>query len=322
MVISRASKFIPAADEVWRLQTGTDPESQIFQAMADGGHYQAAGGTRQGIYVVSPSGRLLASANALDPMATLALMEKGLAAWNKLPQAERQLDSRARDKVNPRWEDFFPERGLTLRVTLRDLPRNGDPTAKRKPPANRDHAWFTRAEVREFLPKRLEVGQRSELPRELFERLACLHLVDAVYGQTLPFAPDEIRAGSLECEVVERRDQTVQVAFEGSVKMVADGPWLLGENDWTPDREYPRSATLDLIGNAIYNTDSLAFTHFELIATGLRRGGTQFNGRAGAEDEGAIGFVFQPTLDSPSARVPPAFIDLYQQFGADWVRGI
>ena len=47
---------------MWRLQRGVDAECRFFQSFADQGHYQARGGTRQGIYVCSPGGKLLASA--------------------------------------------------------------------------------------------------------------------------------------------------------------------------------------------------------------------------------------------------------------------
>jgi len=55
-VSSLAKRFVPVTDEVWRLQRGTDPECRFFQSFADRGHYRGGGGTRQGIYVVTPGG--------------------------------------------------------------------------------------------------------------------------------------------------------------------------------------------------------------------------------------------------------------------------
>jgi len=321
-VIAKASEFLPAADEVWRLQRGSDLECQIFQEMANSGHYQGKGGTRQGIYVLSPSGRLLASANVLNPLEAKLLMERGLKAWKALPPSHRELDPRAASKGITRWEDSYPHDGLALRITLRELPKSGDPMDERKPPANRDHAWFSRTEARAWLPARLEVGAHTDLPRPLFERLACLHLVDAVRGQGLPYAPEEIEAGSLRSEVTARDGDLVHVAFRGEVSMRARGPWLLGENDWTPNAEYPRSIQVELLGSATFDTAAESFTDFELVATGARRGRSQFNGRSGPDDTGLIGFVFEPARSGPSSKVPPAFIDLYRQFGAEWVRAL
>ena len=53
--------------------------------MANEGHYQRVGGTRQGIYVCSPSGLLLNSINSLNPDDVLKMIESGLEKWNSLP---------------------------------------------------------------------------------------------------------------------------------------------------------------------------------------------------------------------------------------------
>ena len=66
-MIELAQRFVPAADETWRLQRGDDDECRFFQSFADQAHYRGAGGSRQGIYVVTPAGELLASGNILDP---------------------------------------------------------------------------------------------------------------------------------------------------------------------------------------------------------------------------------------------------------------
>jgi hypothetical protein len=69
-VLTLAAKFVPAADEVYRMQnlkTSTDPECRLFQKFAEQGHYRRPGTTRQGTYCVSPSGVLLGSINSNDP---------------------------------------------------------------------------------------------------------------------------------------------------------------------------------------------------------------------------------------------------------------
>ena len=64
------ASFVAVADEVGRLQRGTDAESKLFQGFCEQGHY---GGrtqptnTRQGIYAIAPSGRFLASINSTNP---------------------------------------------------------------------------------------------------------------------------------------------------------------------------------------------------------------------------------------------------------------
>ena len=65
-MIEISKNFIPATDEVWRLQGVVDKDASIFQEMANKGHYSRVGGSRQGIYVCTPKGDLLSSINSLD----------------------------------------------------------------------------------------------------------------------------------------------------------------------------------------------------------------------------------------------------------------
>ena len=69
---------MPATDEVWRLQGASEEDATLFQKIANKGHYRKAGGTRQGIYVCSPSGQLLSSVNSLNPDVVLKTIENGL----------------------------------------------------------------------------------------------------------------------------------------------------------------------------------------------------------------------------------------------------
>ena len=64
-------------------------------------------------------------------------------------------------------------------------------------------------------------------------------------------------------------------------------------------------------GYASYDLGRGAFTAFEMIAVGHRRGYTQNNARSRGPQEGTIGFVFTLAEDAPAERVPPAFIDIY-----------
>src|SRR5579885_360698 len=123
-----AAKFVPAADEVYRMQnltTGTDPECRLFQKFAELGHYRRPGATRQGTYCVSPSGVLLGSINSNDPKRILGLMEQSLAKWSTLKREERLLPTDPRKQLADinRHERHYTEDGLVLNVTSRDMPR-------------------------------------------------------------------------------------------------------------------------------------------------------------------------------------------------------
>lgn len=312
-----AQEFVPAADETWRLQRGTDPECRHFQAMANQGHYgSSGGGTRQGIYATAPSGKLLGSVNSLDPDRVLTMLQTSLEAWKELPEAERWLGPD--DNLSPehRWESSYPVGGLVLTSTVRDLSADGTLTGARATRWNRDHVWFNTDEARGWLPGRLELGARGEVSRAVMDRLTGYHVVDNVRGQTIPYAPSETVDSRLGTEVVDRQGDQVILRITGTTHAETDGTWLLGDNDWTPTQKFPRSLTTEVYGRATWDLELERFTSFELVALGERHGRTRFNGRGNDMGPSPIGHSFRLTEPGPAERVPPAFINIYD---ADWV---
>lgn len=138
-----AARFVPAADEVGRLQRGDDAECRLFQKIAEQGHYagrEQPTSTRQGTYAAAPSGVLLASINNNDPRRMEGMLREALEKWESLSPADR-LQNAAGDTGGPgvdddgqpvsedpqrtRWMDrLYPGDGLVLCVYSRDLPRS------------------------------------------------------------------------------------------------------------------------------------------------------------------------------------------------------
>lgn len=313
---------MPTADEVWRLQRGSDADCKFFQAFADKGHYRHAGGTRQGIYVCTPSGKLLASANTLDANRVLELLRGALEKWDALPLQERHLPKGTDLTPRHRWEDSFPSKGLVLVSTNRDLPRDGKPGSQRRRRWNRDHVWFTSEEARRWLPPNPHpnpdphAGATHRLPDRLARRLARFHLVDNVRGQTQPFASEEVREARVVVEVADVKGKTLRLRISGSTRVVADGPWRLGDIHWKPQQHHAHGVSTRLLGRATYDLERGAFTEFELVAVGRRWGATQNNGRGKDAGPALIGFVFSIAPRSDAHRVAPTFLDMY---GVDWV---
>ena len=310
-VIEVAKEFVTAADEVWRLQTGEDAECRAFQAMADGAHYRGKGGTRQGIYLVAPSGRLLASINSNNPKAVLEMIERGRAAWEELPDDQRWLADADDIRPERRWEEDFPADGLVLEQFNRDLGESGGRW-------NRDHAWFSKAEARDFLPESLEAGAEFSVPSALVRRLARFHLVDDVRGQTVPFAPSEVILAELNGRVTAVDGARVHVTWRGESHSDAKGPWLMGENIFKPKsgQETPHGLAARLEGEAVFDLKSERFLSFDLVALADRWGHTRFNGRWRNPEDGQVGFVFRIAPDQDERRIPPAFVDVYD---APWL---
>jgi hypothetical protein len=303
-VLKLAARFVPAADEVYRMQnleTGTDPECRLFQKFAERGHYRRPGATRQGTYCVSPSGVLLGSANSNDPKRIADLLERSLARWGTLKREERLLPTDPRKQLADikRPERHYPEGGLVLNVTSRDLPREKatpGPTRAgwRELAWNQDFAWFTTAEARQFVPAEAKVGKKQDLPVALLHRIACAHLIDNVRGQTSPFEEGQVKKARLSTEVTAVDGDVVSLRLEGQTQTAMEGG---------------RAHGLDvrLLGKATFDRARGRFRTFELVAVGSRWGGTRYNGRRGDADPAPIGILFTLAADSPCERVAPAF---------------
>jgi hypothetical protein len=301
---------------VWRLQRGTDPECRFFQHFADAAHYRGKGSTRQGIYVITPGGKLLASCNSLKSEHVQDLMNKTLATWESLSPAQRlEGDAPDMNKI-VRWEDSCPDDGLVLTSVNRDLPDDGQPSSPARSPWNRDHAWFSRQEARMFLPHKIEVGARVNLPDVLAQRFGQFHLVDNVKGQTLPYAPAEIRMATFVSEITAIDGDRVSITLVGQTDAESDGTWKLGPNDWTHERPYPRGIATSVLGKAIYDLAKERFEEFDMVAIGQRWGHTQNNARRKQREKSGVGFVFTLTKPGASANIAPAFIDIYN---AEWI---
>lgn len=289
-------EYVPAADEVGRLQRGDDRECRFFKGFMNKGHYAGRTqptSTRQGMYAVTPAGDLLASINTRRSEDMVRMLEKALAAWNKL-ESEARLGAEYEAEPDARFERFYPTDGLVLRCTARDLEpaehlEEGD---WRRQAWNQDFAWFRKSEVETMLPE-AKVGATRDMPRELVERLACLHLVDFVRGQTPAFRPSHIKVAELALEVTDVQGDTLQLVLRGRTHLQRFAQ--------ESGVEWDQSVQFELLGRATYSAER--FTRFELLAVGERRGQTRYNAR---EDAPASPLGIALVLDLKAPRVAPA----------------
>jgi hypothetical protein len=214
-VAAKLAEFVPVADEVGRLQRGDDAECRFFQGFAEQGHYGGRtqpSDTRQGIYMVAPSGHFLASVNTRRPQDVLRTMEQALTAWAQLP-GEQRLE--ARDPAlalegTRRYEARFPEGGAALRVTVRDLPRTREaedaPDDWRAAAWNEDWAWLRPDELVALgsPPADAAIGAGWSASESLARRLARAQLVDFARGQTTPYRDEHVERAELEVALESR----------------------------------------------------------------------------------------------------------------------
>ncbi len=313
-MIELTKDFTPATDEVWRLQTQKHADCLFFQQMSRHGHYgDDPEHSQQGIYVCSPSGKFLASINSNSADRVMRMMQRGLDAWEKLPEEERKLPADAEIKAAHRWEDSYPEGGLVISVVTRDLPSNCDPDADCEVKWNRDFIWFSKEEARSWIPDYPAADVVHEIPRDLAQRITRFHLVDTVNGQTTPYRREDVEDTTISTRITDiKADGTneggiVELEIFGSTKTNSPG---------RQRRESPHGVVTRLLGHAKFDFTKMAFVEFEMVALGRRWGYTQFNFRRNEEEQGPLGYVFKLASEK-TPRVAPAFIYAYD---ADWVK--
>lgn len=308
--------FLPAADEVWRLQRGGDAECRFFQRAVNGGALITDNGTRQGIYVMAPSGEVLARVNSLKADRVLEMMHKGLAAWEALPEARRHLAEDVPLDGEERWEDSRPEDGLLLSRIVRDLPVEGTVDGTRATRWNRDTLWFSRPEVLELVAAvEAAEGAWIPLPHPFARRLACFIFVDNVFGQCIPFDMEDLQELQLEVSGGHDADGSLQLQFRGRTSAVEDGTWRLGDNLWKPRKMHAHAMQTTMLGSGTFDRKQQGFTAFEILALGRRSGFTELNSRKFRPEPGGIGFLIE--LDRRAWSAAPTFIALY---AADWIK--
>ena len=321
-------RFVPAADEVGRLQRGEDDECRLFQQVAEQGHHAGRSqptSTRQGIYATAPSGRLLASINHNDPARVAQMLREALGAWRKLPESERYLPETppARPANLRRLEDRYPEDGLALRVVSRDLPRRGDRGRDWRAAAwNIDFAWFTRAEVESWIGAAADAADGAErdaapveTPEALIRRIARCHLVDQVRGQTPAFRDEWVREASLRLVRESAEEDAVTFRMAGRVRIDGTGRWIVEGRVPRGAPQEPADERLtfeaELLGSVTFDRATRRVTAFELVAAGPRSGATRYNGRHDDPGPAPMGVVLTLADGTPAERVAPAQIWSY-----------
>jgi len=312
-----ARDFVAATDEVWRLQRYDDRECRFFRTCV-AGRPEPVSGSWQGIYIIAPSGEVLARRNSLSADRVLELIALGLERWRALPEEKRQAADPERYLPRFRWEDSRPQGGLILETLQRELEGEEGSFTVRRGPFNRDHVWYAKDEARAWLPAQPHEGQRFGVPDRLARRLARFHLIDNVRGQEGPFAPEDIRSVEIEGVIDHLDDEKIRVRFSGKTDLRSDGVWRMGDNEWKYFPNRPRGMRTEMVGVARWNVAEGAFDSFQIVAIGEAWGSSGLNGRRAAEESPqAVAHLITLAPEKESGWLPPAFIDAYD---ATWLR--
>ena len=300
-------EFTPATDESFRLQTSDDRQAQFFRTMVHGDPKKVSG-SRQGTYICTPGGRLLARGNSTDPRAIERIMAGGLQAWNALSPEERARPVPPSLLPEHRYEHFYPSEGLALLAVHRERVPD-EPNSFRG--MNLDHAWFSKEEIdgwwqtfrgaADEATRGVISSARIPVPAPLVDRWVRLHLVDNVRGQEGPFAPEDVERAEVTARVLESTGDRVRIAIEGRTRVETDGVWKMGESSWKNFPPSPRGVEVRLIGTAIYDRREARFVEFQLVALGESWGSGKLNGRGGREEGVRTPLAWRFSLIPPGA---------------------
>lgn len=256
----------------------------------------------QGLYVITPSGKLLAGGNTVSHPDKVAIeMDKGLERYEKMSREERLLPKApdpARDRVPPRTAEVQPPAdGLILRMISRGLPAEGITTNDTRHPFfyKLDHLWYTQKEARSFVPAEVRVGMKAPVKAGVLKRLTLLHL--GVYVQpNIYWQVEDVKEAKLTAEVVSVQGDVVELKFEGRVRIV-------GGNT--------RCFSGDLLGKATWRLQSQTFSAFELLAIGNHTLGDWEKPENGGPRIAPMGMLFTLNGKNVNDQMVPALYRLY-----------
>lgn len=304
--------FVAVADELHNLRTGSTTEAEYFQSVFRQKNRHPG---HQGVFVTTPSGRLLASTTTYKANQVVDALTGALEQWNGLTPRERlePKSSLVDHSSAGRPEDHYPDDGLVLRVTARDLPES-DLTAERNPRWHRYYLWFNRDEVRSMVPKAWTAGQRHSIPEHLATRIAALALLDKgqVDGFTKPWRDADVEFANLDFVVEDLNESHVSLRIVGNTATrTKDGQAFVTNMPRHDKIPAHRGVRTSIVGRAMFDRKLNQFIDFSAAAVGIRFGGA-YVGRAPEDwNEHPIGFSLVLGLDTNAEKIAPEFPHRY-----------
>lgn len=308
-MLKRIDRFVPAAGEPYSYSQTTRKDVLEYRLVYDAmmqtsfapsmDHWHV-----QGLYVLTPSGKLLAGGNTVsEPDKVVREMDKGLERYAKMPRAERLLPKApdpAKDRVGLPAEDLHPPAdGLSLRMISRGLPVDGMKATDTRHPFfyKLDHVWYTQKEARSFVPADLKPGVKAPVKAGAVNRLAQLSLGTFVQPN-LYWQVEDVKEATLTAEVVSVKEDAVELRFSGRARMDA------ATNN-------KRKFEADLLGKATWKPKTQTFTAFELLAVGSHTLGGWEKTEDGGPRTAPMGILFTLNGKNVNDQMAPTFYKLY-----------
>jgi hypothetical protein len=292
--------YIPVACDDWYQRRRKDAEGEFFRAVSEQGPRKGVGtGTRQGIYMLTADGKLLAFKNAGQaPDVMRDSLKQGLREWAKLPEGRRRPGAVRVPNAGRIDRDFVrtpPEGGLILKVFTRILDNKGGECvrgtceAKWGDKAARDHMWLTAAEWKALIPVEPSKGKKADVEQKVVERILRFHMIDNTRGEPPFWTLKQIRKKAMTV--------TVESVTEGEVALRLDGEALLEDGE-------KRGFDARLLGKIRYDRRKKAITAFDVVAVGDHWGEGVFT-RGARPGKTPLGISFELASGEDAGLVPP-----------------
>jgi hypothetical protein len=300
------TKYVAVAGDDWYQRRRQDAEGKFFRQVADQGPRKGVGGsTRQGIYLLTADGTLLAFHNHQDAGVMLTFLRRGLQKWNALPAARRKpgvIKIKDLDRTDARYTRTPPKNGLVVNVYARILERGPKGTYRKGTCKNKggdraahDHLWLTEKDWKALLPARAKKGITYAMPAHIARRIFRFHLIDNTRGEPPLWTAEQIRSGKMTLTVEDASAAGVRLRLDGSAVLADDADLARAK----------RGFDARLLGYIHYDAKAKKIDRFDLVAVGDHWGEGIFT-RGARPGRKPLGVAFA-LADGKSAadRVPP-----------------
>ncbi len=298
-------EYVPVACDDWYQRRRKDAEGDFFRSVAEQGPRRGSG-TRQGIYMLTADGKLLAYKNAGQaPDVMREVLADGLKKWNRLPDELRRpgaVKVPDLDKTDAGYTRKPPAGGLIVNVHARALERAdagslGDAACKvgDGDEASRDHLWLTAEECKSLLPAGAKVGDTFPMPAGIAVRIARFHLIDNTRGEPPMWERSDVRKLELNLTVERIEGDKAGLRLEGPVLLASAADVVRA------DRGYDAS----LLGQIRLDRGTGLVERFDVVALGEHWGEGRFTGGARPGRTPLGNALELATPDKAADLVPP-----------------
>lgn len=309
--------FVAVAIDDWYQRRRTDAVGKFFHDVAEQGPRAGDDGdTKQGIYCLTASGKLLWYGNSRNVGGNLAAFRQAVFAFGRLPAEEREpgavkvppLDEKQLDR---KFTRELPEGALVVRVFARVLERdeNGDckvctatsSTARTGLLSSLDHLWISADEWRKLVPREAKAGDRIALPETVALRVARFHLLDNTRGEPDMWKRDEVRKNEMTLTVVEATAEALKLRLDGEVLLSTTGDVPATSADVAKGQ---RGYDARLLGAIQVDRKRGTIAKFNVVALGDHWGESRYT-RGARPGKTPLGIAFELADGKQTADVVP-----------------